>query len=293
MTYNIVGELLLSQAHYAGMFMPNSEFLEKEGLYEKITDFVDKGNTIIDIGCGDCRLIRRLKEKNPDATIVGVDINPMLLTIGYDALSELGHNVNFHRGVSIAKDPVTGELSLISDIITEEIPYKFEKGKINIFQEDIRYGEVLRDRFAKYLQSADILTFTISGGFSPHIILEKGEKNYNSIQSGIELNKYVAILGVELLKYNGKMIWAMRAGSTNPETLKNMNLDELNLPEFEPYFEINRMEIVNIDEQDQSLDLPAYTINKKTIHYTKDIRKMKHNFKIVILLIEMIKKSDI
>lgn len=290
MSFKIVGELALSQAHYAGAFLPTSEFLEEQGLYKKIADFVHEGNVIIDVGCGDCRLIHHLKEKNPDTTIIGIDVNPMLLTIGNDMLIETSHNVNFHRGINIAKDPDTGKLTLISDIVVEDIPFSFEKGKINLLQEDFRFGEILRERLEKDVGLADVITYTMPGGFSPHMILEKGEKDYNSVRAGLELNQYVLALGLELLKNDGKMIWAVRAGAKDPETLKNMNLDGLNLPKFKPYYDVNRVEIVHIDEQEQRLDLPAYTIDKKEIHYTKDIRKMKHNFKIVILLIEMIKK---
>ena len=193
-------------------------------------------------------------------------------------------------GANIAMNPSTNKLTLISDIFTENIPFKFEKGEINLLQEDFRFGEVLRERLEKDLGLADVIVYSLSGGFSPHIMLEKGKKNYNSIQAGLEMNQYVMALGVELLKDKGRMIWAMRAGAQNPETLKNMDLDGLNLSEFKPFYDINRVEIVYVDEQKLKLNLPAYTIDKKTIHYTDDIRKLKHDFKIVVLLIEMIFK---
>lgn len=75
--------------------------------------------------------------------------------------------------------------------------------------------------------------------------------------------------------------------------IQKNHLDGLNLSIFKPYYDINRVEIVNVDEQKLELSLPAYTIGKDAIHYTKDIRKMKHDFKIVVLLIEMIKRRGI
>lgn len=288
---NHFGELNLNQAHYTKTFLPTAIYLDKQGFYKKITDFVQKGDMIIDVGCGDCRLIHYLKEENKDATIIGIDINQFMLQIGGELLKKHGHEVNLHYGTNIAMDPETKKLSLISDIVTQEISYEFKKGFINLLQEDFRFCEVLRNMFEKVLEPADVITYTMPGGFSPHGILEKGEKNYNSVEAGIEMNRHVLALGVELLKDNGRMIWAVRAGSQDPEKfLSNMDLDGLNLSIFKHYYDVNRVEIVHVDEQKLELSLPAYTIEKDIIHYTKDIRKMKHDFKIVVLLIEMIKK---
>lgn len=212
-----LGELNLNQAHYTKTFLPTSLYLDKQGFYKKITDFVQKGDMIIDVGCGDCRLVRYLKEKNKDATIVGIDINQFMLLLGNEMLRKHGYDVNLHYGTDIAIDPETKKFTLISDIITREISYEFKKGFINLLQEDFRFCEVLRNMFEKVLEPTDVITYTLPGGFSPHGILEKGEKNYNSVEAGIEMNRHVLALGVELLKDNGKMIWAMRAGAQNPE----------------------------------------------------------------------------
>ncbi len=289
-----IEKLYLRQISYADIFRSTSKFLEEQGLYKKIVDFADfskNGETIIDVGCGDCRLIRHIKDSNPKATIIGVDINSPALMIGNEILETFGYKVNLHYGINIAKDPDTKKLTLISDIMTEDIPYNFVKGKINLLQEDFRFGEILRERLEEDVGLADVITYTMPGGFSPHIIFEKGEKDYNAVRAGVEMNQHVMALGLELLKNNGRMIWAIRVGSQNVETLKHMNIDDLNLSMFKSFYNINRTEVVRIDEQKQKLELPAYAIGDKAIHYTDDIRKMKHDFKIAILLIEMTKKA--
>lgn len=291
-----VRKLYLRQIAYADTFSSTSKFLEREGLYKRIAEFTNERDTIIDtvidIGCGDCRLIRYVKDLNSNTTIIGVDINPSPLIIGNEVLGTFGHKVHIHNGINIAKHPDTGVLTLISDITTEDIPYKFEKGNVNLLQEDIRFGDVLRGRLEKDVGLADVIMYTMPGGFSPHIILEKGEKNYSATKAGIEMNWCVMSLGIELLKDSGRMIWALRAGSQNPETFKDVDLDDLNLSIFKPFYYINRLEIVNIDEQGQNLELAAYTISERAVYSTNDIRKMKHNFKMVVLLIEMIRKSE-
>lgn len=288
-----IENLYLDQAYYVEKYLSTSESLERQGFYKKVADFLKRGDIMIDVGCGDCRLIHYLKKMNQSATIIGIDINPLMLMIGNGVLTKLGHKVNLHCGANIAMDPNTNKLTLISDILTENIPFKFEKGEINLLQEDFRFGEVLIERLEKDLGLADVIIYSLPGGFSPHIMLEKGKKNYNSIQAGLEMNQYIMALGVGLLKDKGRMIWAMRAGAQNPETLKNMDLDGLNLSEFKPFYDVNRIEIVYVDEQKLKLNLPAYSIDKKTIHYTDDIRKIKHDLKIVVILIEMIKKRGI
>ncbi len=80
--------------HYAEAFLLTSEFLEKQGLYKKIVDFLHGGDLIIDVGCGDCRLIHRLKEKNSDTTIIGIDTNSTLLMIGNDIVNKSINNIN-------------------------------------------------------------------------------------------------------------------------------------------------------------------------------------------------------
>lgn len=285
-----VEELYIRQISYTDVFSSTSKFLEEQGLYKKIADFAKSGDTVIDVGCGDCRLIRHVKDLNPKATVIGIDINPSSLMIGNEVLETFGYKANVHYGVNIAKDPDTGVLTLISDMVTEGISYNFKKEEINLFQEDIRFGEVLIGRLEKDAGLADVIMYTMPGGFSPHIILEKGEKNYNATRSGVEMNQHVMSLGMELLKDNGRMIWALRAGSENPETFKDMDLDNMNLSIFKPFYYINRLEIVNIDEQGQNLELPACTIDDGDVYSTSDIRKMRHNFKLVVLLIEMIKR---
>jgi len=166
--------LYLSQAYYVEKFLPTSEFLEKQGFYKRLADFIHNGDIIIDVGCGDGRLVRHLRNANQNSTIIGIDINPLMLMIGNDILTKLGHEVNMHYGIDIIRDPNTNRLSLISDIVTQKLPYKFEKGKINLLQEDFRFGDVLRERLEKDLTLADTIAYTLPGGFSPHIIFEIG-----------------------------------------------------------------------------------------------------------------------
>lgn len=285
-------DLYMRQIAYTDTFLSTSNFLEKKGFYKRIAEFANSGNTVIDVGCGDCRLIRHVKDSNPKATIIGVDINAPSLIIGNDTLETFGYNTNFHYGIYISKRPDAEVPTLVSDIATGDIFYKFEKENINLLQEDIRFGDIIRGRLEKDVGLADTIMYTIPGGFSPHIILEEGEQNYNSVKSGIEMNQCVMSLGMELLKDNGRMIWALRAGSKDPETFKDVSLEDINLSLFEPFYYINKVEIVNIDEQEQNLELPAYAIEKGTVYSTEDIRTVKHGFKLVILLIEMVRKSE-
>lgn len=292
-------DLIISQAYYADKFLQNSEFLASKGFYKRLAKFVQEVNMeddsiIIDAGCADCKLIHSLREIYQKLTIIGVDINTLLIMVGQDMLTKLGHEVNFHRGINVAKDPSDGRTTLISDIITKNIPFNFRKGVINILQEDLRFGDVLIERVKKDFQSVDMIIYSIPGGFSPHKIFEEGEESYNSVRSGLELNEHILILGLGLLKDNGKMIWAVRVGAKDINTLKDMSLKDMHLSQFDSYYEINRREIVLIDEKEQNLELPAYNLGKNVIHYNRDIRNTKNikNFNIAILFLEMTKKRS-
>lgn len=292
---NKMEKLFLAQTFYAERFTHVSDGFEEQGLYKKMADFIgpEKG-IIIDAGCGDCKLIKHIYELNgssDDETIIGIDINPVLLLIGYTDLTNLGYDVNFHHGVNLALDPDTKRHSLISDLVIKDIPFKFKKG-INLLQEDFRFGEILREN---YLGNVDTIVYTLSGGFSPHIMLEQGEDNYNSVRAGIDMNRYVMAMGEELLKPNGRMIWGLRATSKNMKLLNNMNLKDLDLSFFDKYFTIKRLEVIHLDELDNKtngkLSLPAFAFDEKSsaIHYTKDITKLDCNFETAVVLMEMIK----
>lgn len=308
-TKSYYNDLLMNQIVYVENFLPTSEFFEKKGFYEKVVKFVNLNqneNIIIDIGCGDCRLIHRFKKLKKDMTIIGIDINPIMLMLGEKAFKRLGHKVNMHYGVDITIDSNTNKLTLVSDIITQKQSFKFDKNKINLLQEDIRFAEVLRERLKQDLELADVITYTLPGGFSPHIILERGKKNYNSVRAGLEMNTYVLAIGCELLKINGRMILGIRVGSQNLEKmLTDINLgqysdildDILNLSKFKDFYKVDKVEMVHIDEQKEKrklkLNLPAYAIDNNVIRYSDDIKKIKNDMKLAILLIEVIKIREI
>lgn len=298
-----IRELYLDQANYADGLFATSELFERQGFYKKIADLIFNnvnressgfGTTMIDVGCGDCKLIRYVHELKKDMTIIGIDVNPLILIMGNGMLTKLGYDTNFHYGIRIAKEPDTHKYSLISDTIIGNKSYKFKKGGINLLQEDFRFGEVLRDNCS----DIDIITYILPGGFSPHITFEKGKKKYNSVEAALEMNKNVLAIGLELLKIGGRMIWGIRATSSSLEKLRNTNLDDLDLSLFKEFYDIKRVEIINIDQNGyglgSSLSLPAFTFDKKTntVHYTNDIRnKTEHD--IVVVLMEMIKKANI
>jgi SAM-dependent methyltransferase len=205
---NIMHEVLIDQAWYAEKFVETANFLDKNQFYETVVKFMDLKNErcILDIGCGDCRLIREIYNIRPNTTIVGVDINPLLLMKGEKILTELKHKVNIHCGVNIAMHPITNVLTLISDLMhNKEAKYNFKRSIINLIQEDIRFAEVLK-RDINTIGGIDVITYTLAGGFSPHIQLEKEKDDANIVKAGIELNKNVMSFGVNTLKSGGRII---------------------------------------------------------------------------------------
>jgi SAM-dependent methyltransferase len=287
--------VLINQAHYAEKFIETATFLDSHSFYTKVVNFIDLRNerVVLDIGCGDCRVIREIKEVRPSTTIIGVDINPLLLKSGEKELLKLGYKVNIHHGVNIAMDPETHRLTLISDLLyNDNASWEMKRAVINLIQEDMRFAEVTQNGISN-LGGVDVITYTLAGGFSPHIELEHGTNNADSvIKAGIELNNAVAEFGVVKLKPGGRMIWAQRAAAGNINTLRAMDLDDLHISGFKPYFNVGKVEVLEIDENKSGLGLtlPAFTISDNVVHYNDDVRKMKnYDFKGVIVLIELVR----
>jgi SAM-dependent methyltransferase len=288
-------EVVKNQAYYAYEFIKTAKFLDSKSFYEKVAEFVSLKSgeqVILDIGCGDCRAIREIRKMKPTMTIVGVDINPMLLMTGEKMLKELDYTVNMHTGVNIAMDPNNQKLTLISDIMYNgDMQFRFKRAVINLIQEDIRYAEV-----TVTLGKIDIILYSLTGGFSPHIDLEREAKADSSIKAGIEMNNVVMSLGVKMLRSGGRMIWAQRIAAKNTKTISTIDLDGLNVGIFKPYYDVIRTEVLEIDENKAGLGLtlPAFvasTPGDTKIHYNEDIRKMKgYDFHGAIILTEMVKK---
>jgi SAM-dependent methyltransferase len=288
-------EVVKNQAYYAYQFIKTATFLDSKSFYEKVAEFVNLKSgeqVILDIGCGDCRAIREIRKIKPVVTIVGVDINPMLLMTGENMLKGLDYTVNMHTGVNVAMDPSNQKLTLISDVMyNSDTPFRFKREVINLIQEDIRYAEV-----TVTLGKVDIILYTLTGGFSPHVDLEREAKADSSIKAGIEMNNVVMGLGIKMLMSGGRMIWAQRIAAKNTKTISTIDLDALNLGIFKPYYDVIRTEVLEIDENKAGLGLtlPAFAASKPgdtKIHYNEDVRKMEgYDFHGAIVLIEMVKK---
>jgi SAM-dependent methyltransferase len=296
--HDIFTIVMQNQAYYADKFIETASYLDGESFYQRVAEFIDlkpHEQFILDIGCGDCRAIREIKKIKPNITTIGVDINPLLLMSGENALKNLGYNVNIHTGVNVAMDPNTQKLTLMSDLLyNKKGTFKFKRAAINLIQEDIRYAEVTKTCIVKNLKPVDIIIYTLSGGFSPHTELESDQNPSSVIKAGIEMNNVVMNVGTHMLKPGGRIIWAQRVASKNIDTLISMSFDDLGIGMFMPYYNINRIEIVNIDENKAGLGLtlPAFAPNTgRNIHYNEDVRKMSgYNFQGVIMLIDMIRK---
>jgi len=75
-------------------------FLPSNKLYKQAIKYLDiqKGDKVIDIGCGDGRVLRYAAKKYPEAQFLGIDRNPLL--IGYARLLSIfkpRRNLRFKR----------------------------------------------------------------------------------------------------------------------------------------------------------------------------------------------------
>ncbi|MDK2892432.1 MAG: hypothetical protein PWQ49_824 [Methanohalophilus sp.] len=63
-----------------------------DGVYDRLTAYIIKGQKVLDIGCGSGALTLRAAQKN--AKVKGIDINPLMLEIAQNRANEAGLTQN-------------------------------------------------------------------------------------------------------------------------------------------------------------------------------------------------------
>jgi ubiquinone/menaquinone biosynthesis C-methylase UbiE len=61
---------------------------------EEVIERAPRGSTVIDLGCGPGTVLRFIRDKRPDLTLIGADIDPTIICIAEEKAA--GTNIQFH-----------------------------------------------------------------------------------------------------------------------------------------------------------------------------------------------------
>lgn len=143
---------------YSEMWMRNAESIETQKGYEWMTGLLTPANPkrILDIGCGTGNGIAALSAQFPDAKLISVDENPVVISAAKERLVALGATVNVVNRLS---DAQTGPRS--HSLTHEQGKLKLTDG-IDLIESDILTDSEL-DRFLSNEMPFDAITVWLIG----------------------------------------------------------------------------------------------------------------------------------
>ncbi len=157
-----ISEIYGNMKDYARTWRKNADCLRNAGVYKRISELVQPVGCYLDVGCGTGELLTAVNFPNS----IGIDINHYSLAKAEQHLSSLGIPVNSFAHSVLEWVDDTG---MVVVPIASRAGKIFERGKINLLQDDMRSTkrrrslDITRSRL-KEIGNPDFITFMLPGG---------------------------------------------------------------------------------------------------------------------------------
>ncbi|MBI2638069.1 methyltransferase domain-containing protein [Candidatus Peregrinibacteria bacterium] len=226
-----VATLEASDKRYAEKWSDEALVWEEFGIYERLAEHIqlDSGKIHLDVGCGLGNLLFRLKQKRPEAAIIGMDRNPCMMQGAARILGSKGHIVVAHGSLAFRAEQQGQKI-----IVGRQFDVDAERAQgidilapntnsIFLILDDIRSHRVLN--FILGPRKIDSASFVFPGTSGSDVyeapfeiaLLDRAGETNRLMQAMNETRRTVFEALAQLTKTNGRLILVERILQTDPD----------------------------------------------------------------------------